>query len=203
MTAIACDIRDPDAVETMVAAAEAAAPLAALVNNAAVVGIVLKGSLNTTLALGRRWLAAGRRGTALSIVTCYAWTGSAYVLPSAVAKAGVLSMTRSLAVEWGGRGIRLNAIAPGPFPTQGAWERLVPRVDLANAFETRNPLGRSGKHVELANLATFLVAEGSAYVNGEVVTIDGGEWLKGADQFSFLMEMLEEEDWAALRPARR
>jgi NAD(P)-dependent dehydrogenase (short-subunit alcohol dehydrogenase family) len=215
----ACDIRDTDAVERMVEAAEAAAPVTALVNNAAgnflarseelspraidaVVGIVLKGSLNCTLALGRRWLAQARPGTVLSIVTSYAWTGSAYVLPSAVAKAGVLAMTRSLAVEWGGRGVRLNAIAPGPFPTEGAWERLVPRPDLARAFETRNPLGRAGEHRELADLAAYLLADGSAYINGEVVTIDGGEWLKGAGQFSFLVEMLGEEDWAAIRPRK-
>ena len=139
----------------------------------------------------------------LSIVTSYAWTGSAYVLPSAVAKAGVLAMTRSLAVEWGGRGVRLNAVAPGPFPTEGAWERLVPRPELARAFETRNPLGRPGEHRELADLATYLLADGSAYINGEVVAIDGGEWLKGAGQFSFLMEMLDEADWQALRPGKR
>ena len=216
----ACDVRDVDAIERMVAAAEAASPVTALVNNAAgnflarseelspravdaVVGIVLKGSLNLTLALGRRWLAEGRRGTVLSIVTSYAWTGSAYVLPSAVAKAGVLAMTRSLAVEWGGRGVRLNAVAPGPFPTDGAWERLVPRPELARAFETRNPLGRPGEHRELADLATYLLADGSAYINGEVVAIDGGEWLKGAGQFSFLMEMLDEADWQALRPGKR
>ncbi len=215
----ACDIRDPDAVDAVVAGAEAEAPLTALVNNAAgnflakseelspravdaVVGIVLKGSLNCTLAVGRRWLAEGRRGTVLSIVTSYAWTGSAYVLPSAVAKAGVLAMTRSLAVEWGGRGVRLNAIAPGPFPTEGAWDRLVPRPDLARAFETRNPQGRAGEHRELADLVAYLLADGSAYINGEVVAIDGGEWLKGAGQFSFLMEMLGEDDWQALRPRR-
>jgi NAD(P)-dependent dehydrogenase (short-subunit alcohol dehydrogenase family) len=215
----ACDVRDTDAVERMVAAADEAAPVTALVSNAAgnflarseelspravdaVVGIVLKGSLNLTLALGRRWLAQGRRGRVLSIVTSYAWTGSAYVLPSAVAKAGVLAMTRSLAVEWGGRGVRLNAVAPGPFPTEGAWDRLVPRPELARAFETRNPLGRPGEHRELADLATYLLADGSAYINGEVVTIDGGEWLKGAGQFSFLMEMLDEADWQALRPSK-
>jgi len=215
----ACDVRDAEAVERMIEAADSERPLTGLVNNAAgnflarseelspravdaVVGIVLKGSLNATLALGRRWLAAGRSGTVLSIVTSYAWTGSAYVLPSAVAKAGVLAMTRSLAVEWGGRGIRLNAIAPGPFPTEGAWERLVPRPDLARAFETRNPLGRPGEHRELAELAAFLLAPGCTYINGEVVTIDGGEWLRGAGQFSFLMDMLDEADWAAIRPKK-
>ena len=215
-----CDVRDAEAVGRMVEAAEAEAPVTALVNNAAgnflarseelspravdaVVGIVLKGSLHATLALGRRWLAQARGGAVLSIVTSYAWTGSAYVLPSAVAKAGVLAMTRSLAVEWGGRGVRLNAIAPGPFPTEGAWERLVPRPELARAFETRNPQGRPGEHRELADLAAYLLADGSAYVNGEVVAIDGGEWLKGAGQFSFLMDMLDEDDWRALQPGKR
>lgn len=214
-----CDVRNAEAVERMIEAADAERPLTALVNNAAgnflarseelspravdaVVGIVLKGSLNGTLALGRRWLATGRPGTVLSIVTSYAWTGSAFVLPSAVAKAGVLAMTRSLAVEWGDRGIRLNAIAPGPFPTEGAWQRLVPRPELARAFETRNPLKRPGEHRELADLAAFLLAPGSAYINGEVVTIDGGEWLQGAGQFSFLKDMLSESDWAAIRPRK-
>jgi NAD(P)-dependent dehydrogenase (short-subunit alcohol dehydrogenase family) len=215
----ACDVRDVDAVGAMVERAFADRPLDALINNAAgnfiarsetlspravraVVGIVLDGSLNCTLACGRRWLEGGHPGVVLSIVTTYAWTGSAYVLPSAVAKAGVLAMTRSLAVEWGGRGVRLNAIAPGPFPTEGAWERLVPRPDLARIFETRNPLGRPGEHRELADLVVYLLAPGSAFVNGEVVTIDGGEWLKGAGQLNFL-DRLGEEDWEALRQRRR
>jgi NAD(P)-dependent dehydrogenase (short-subunit alcohol dehydrogenase family) len=214
------DIRDTEAVEGMVEELFADRPPDVLVNNAAgnilarseelspravdaVTGIVMKGSCNLTLACGRRWLRAGRPGTVLSIVTTYAWTGSAYVLPSAMAKAAVLAMTQSLAVEWGGRGIRLNAIAPGPFPTEGAWERLVPKPEHAVALETRNPLGRPGDHRELADLATFLIADGSGYVNGEVVVIDGGEWLKGAGQFSFLAEMMSDEDWQAMGTRRK
>jgi NAD(P)-dependent dehydrogenase (short-subunit alcohol dehydrogenase family) len=146
-----------------------------------------------TLACGKRWLATRQRATVLSILTTYAWTGSAYVVPSAMAKAGVLAMTRSLAVEWGARGVRLNAIAPGPFPTPGAWERLVPTPELARELETRNPLGRAGKHRELADLASFLLADETGYINGEVVTIDGGEWLKGAGQFNFLDRLTPEE----------
>lgn len=210
-----CDIRDPEAVSEMVARIWETGPLTALVNNAAgnfvartetlshravdaVLSTVLHGTSYVTLACGRRWLEEESPATVLSIVTSYAWTGSAYVVPSAMGKAGVLAMTRSLAVEWGRRGIRLNAIAPGPFPTPGAWERLVPRADLARRFETRNPLGRPGDHRELADLAAFLLSPGAGYVNGEVVTIDGGEWLGGAGQFNFLEE-LSDDDWAALR----
>lgn len=216
----ALDIRDVDAVEAMVEDLFAERAPDVLVNNAAgnilarseelspraidaVTGIVMKGSCNLTLACGRRWLEAARPGTVLSIVTTYAWTGSAYVLPSAMAKAAVLAMTQSLAVEWGGRGIRLNAIAPGPFPTEGAWQRLVPKPEHARAFETRNPLGRPGDHRELADLATFLIAGGSGYVNGEVVVIDGGEWLKGAGQFSFLADLMSDDDWRAMRAKRK
>lgn len=213
-----CDIRDADAVERMVARFWEEGPLDGLVNNAAgnfiarsetlsaravdaVMGIVVHGAAYATLACGRRWIAASMPATVLSIVTTYAWTGSAYVLPSAMAKAGVLAMTRSLAVEWGPKRIRLNAIAPGPFPTPGAWERLVPRPDLAREFEARNALGRVGEHGELANLAAFLMAPESGYITGDCVTIDGGEWLKGAGQFSWL-ERLSGEEWDALRPRK-
>ena len=196
------DVRDPEAVERVVDEAWDDGPLDALVNNAAgnfiartedlshravdsVIGIVLHGSAYMTLACGKRWIAEQRPGNVLSIVTTYAWTGSAYVVPSAMGKAGVLAMTRSLAVEWGPKGIRLNAIAPGAFPTEGAWSRLLPRADMAEAYEKRNPLGRTGKHEELADLAAYLVSDKSGFINGEAVTIDGGAWLAGAGQFSF------------------
>jgi NAD(P)-dependent dehydrogenase (short-subunit alcohol dehydrogenase family) len=214
----ACDLRDSASVETMMADIWGTRPIDVLVNNAAgnfvarteglsprafdaVLGSVLHGSAYVTLAAGKRWIEAGRSGAVLSILTTYAWTGSAYVVPSAMAKAGVLAMTRSLAVEWGPKGVRLNAIAPGPFPTPGAWERLVPRADLARDFETRNPLGRPGRHEELANLASFLVSDGAGFINGECVTIDGGDWLKGAGQFSFL-EKLNEAEWESLKPKK-
>ncbi len=212
------DVRDPEAVERVVGEIWADGPLDVLVNNAAgnfiartedlshravdaVVGIVLHGSAYMTLACGKRWIADKRPGTVLSIVTTYAWTGSAYVVPSAMGKAGVLAMTQSLAVEWGPKGIRLNAIAPGAFPTEGAWSRLLPRADMAAAYEKRNPLGRTGDHRELADLAAFLVSDKSGFINGEVVTIDGGAWLAGAGQFSFA-SMLTDADWESLRAAK-
>jgi NAD(P)-dependent dehydrogenase (short-subunit alcohol dehydrogenase family) len=214
-----CDIRDAAQVDAMLTAIWQTGPLDALVNNAAgnfiakseelspravdaVLGIVLHGTAYVTLGCGKRWLADRHPAAVLSIVTTYAWTGSAYVVPSAMAKAGVLAMIRSLAVEWGGRGIRLNAIAPGPFPTAGAWERLVPKPELAAILETKNPLKRVGRHDELANLAAFLMADNVGYINGEVVTIDGGEWLQGAGQFNFIGEHMSEADWQALRPKK-
>jgi len=128
-----------------------------------------------------------KNGTVLNIVTTYAWTGSGYVVPSAAAKAGVLAITKSLAVEWAKYGIRHVAIAPGPFPTKGAWKRLAPPgIGIEKKMRDRIPLRRFGEHIELANLAAFLVSENASYINGEVVTIDGGEWLKGAGEFNDL-----------------
>ena len=164
-----------------------------------IIDIVLKGSKNCTMAFGKHWIDKGeKQKTVLNIVTTYAWTGSAYVVPSATAKAGVLAMTRSLAVEWAKYGIRFNAIAPGPFPTKGAWDRLLPG-DLKEKFDLSKkvPLKRVGDHQELANLAAYLLSDFAEYLNGEVITIDGGEWLKGAGQFN-LLEQVPEEMWDML-----
>lgn len=160
-----------------------------------IIGIVLQGSINCTLAVGKHWIAHRKPGTVLSIITTYAFTGSGYVVPSACAKAGVLAMTRSLASEWGKYKIRLNAVAPGPFPTKGAWDRLFPE-NLREKFNPadRIPVGREGHHQELANLCAYLVSDFSAYINGECITIDGGEWLRGAGQFN-AFELVTPEMW--------
>ena len=161
-----------------------------------IIDIVLKGSKNCTLAFGKHWIAEKQNNcTVLNIVTTYAFTGSGYVVPSATAKAGVLAMTRSLAVEWAKYGIRMNAIAPGPFPTKGAWDRLLPG-ELAEKFDMTKkvPLRRVGDHQELANLAAYLVSDFSSYINGEVIVIDGGEWIQGAGQFNIL-EKIPQEMW--------
>jgi len=218
--AIPCDVRNLESVERMMDSIWSSGPLDILVNNAAgnfiarteelsprawesVIGIVLMGTLNCTVACGRRWLAAKHPGTVLSISATYAPVGSAYVVPSAVSKAGVEALTRSLAVEWGDRGIRLNAIAPGPIPTQGAFSRVLPKPELETLALDRNPLHRFGTIEELANLAAFLVSEGSGYVNGEVIRMDGGEFLQGAGEFSSLGRVLTNEDWESLKPRKR
>jgi NAD(P)-dependent dehydrogenase (short-subunit alcohol dehydrogenase family) len=160
------------------------------------------GTIHVTMACGRKWLAAKHAGVILNIAATYADTGSAYVVPSAIAKAGVVSLTRSLAVEWGNRGIRMNAIAPGPIPTQGAFSRLLPRPELEKFALARNPLGRFGTAGELANLATFLVSDASGYINGEVVVMDGGEWLQGAGEFSAIGRELTDKDWELFKPRK-
>ncbi|MEX0813514.1 MAG: SDR family oxidoreductase [Chitinophagales bacterium] len=168
-----------------------------------IIGIVLQGSINYTLAFGKHWIKEKQAGTVLNTLTTYAFTGSAYVVPSACAKAGVLAMTRSLAAEWGKYKIRLNAVAPGPFPTKGAWDRLMPE-NLQKKFDPAQkvPVGRNGEHQELANLCAYLVSDFSAYVNGEIITIDGGEWIKGAGQFNGL-EMVPEEMWDQIEQMTR
>lgn len=218
--AVGCDVRDINQVEMMWARAKSElGEIHVVLNNAAgnfispterlstnafntVLDIVLKGTSQVTLTAGKDWIVRKQPGTFLNIVTTYAWTGSGYVVPSAAAKAGVLAMTRSLAVEWAKYGIRSNAIAPGPFPTEGAWSRLLPGA-LVKKFDPANkvPIGRVGEHQELANLAAYLVSDFSAYVNGEVVTIDGGEWLKGAGEFNNL-DQIPSEMWDMMEVSR-
>ena len=219
--AVACDVRDAEQVDHVLAKTlERFGTVDVLLNNAAgnfispterlsanafssIIDIVLKGTVNCTLAFGKHWIKEKQSATVLNIVTTYAFTGSAYVVPSACAKGGVLALTRSLAVEWGKYGIRTNAIAPGPFPTKGAWERLLPG-DLAKKFDFKNrvPLKRVGEHQELANLAAFLVSDFSGYINGEVITIDGGEWLQGAGQMNGL-GAIPNEMWDMLEQMTR
>ena len=219
--AIQCDVRDNAQVEHVLAETLAKfGSVDVLVNNAAgnfispterlsanafssIIDIVLKGTVNCTLAFGKHWIKEKQPASVLNIVTTYAFTGSAYVVPSACAKGGVLALTRSLAVEWGKYGIRTNAIAPGPFPTKGAWDRLLPG-DLAEKFDFKNrvPLKRVGDHQELANLSAFLVSDFSNYINGEVITIDGGEWLQGAGQMNGL-EAIPSEMWDMLEQMTR
>ena len=214
-----CDVRDMDQVDNMIKnSLNKFGKIDILINNAAgnfisptemlspggfkaVVDIVLTGTFNCTLAVGKEMIKQ-KSGNILNIVTTYAWTGSGYVVPSASAKAGVLAMTRSLAVEWAKYNIRTNAIAPGPFITEGAWKRLAPPgFNIKKKLKNRIPLKRFGEHIELANLATYLISEQSGYINGEVVTIDGGEWLKGAGQFNDL-DKLPKALWKTMKKMR-
>ncbi len=216
------DVRDFAAVESAVAAAEKEfGSVDTLLNNAAgnfiarseklspnafnaVIGIVLQGTFNFTLVLGRKWIAAKQPGNILNIVTTYAATnsGSGYVMPSACAKAGVLAMTRSLAVEWAKYHIRLNAIAPGPFPTEGAFSRLMPSKEIEERAKNQHPMKRFGRHDELADLAVYLLSPQADYVNGECVIIDGGLWLRGAGEFNDFVD-LPDAAWDMLEAARK
>lgn len=215
-----CDVRDSARVEAMIEEFWKDGPLDVLVNNAAgnfiartedlstgafeaVIGIVLMGSIHSTMSCGRRWLKENRKGNVLNISTTYAELGSGYVVPSAVAKAGVLAMTRSLAVEWGKKGIRFNSIAPGAIPTEGAFSRLLPMKEMEALAAKKNPLGRFGTHEELANLAAFLVSDMSSYINGEHITMDGGALLQGAGSFNYIGDMLTPEMWETIKPKKK
>ena len=168
-----------------------------------VVDIVLKGTYNFSLLLGKYWIEKKHPGVMLNIVTTYAWTGSAFVAPSAAAKGGVLALTRSLASEWVKYGIRCNAIARGPFPTKGAWDRLFPKpISTFFNFEKSLPMKRYGNHQELANLAAYMLSDYSGYMNGEVVTLDGGEWINNAGEFNKL-EKVPKSAWALIERAVR
>ena len=214
-----CDLREPGSVDAMLERIFARAPLDVLVNNAAatflaqsehlsaraadaILGATLHGALYCTLGVGSRWIAAGRPGVVLSILSTSVRTGRAFTMPSAVAKSGLQAMTRSLAVEWGPKQIRLVAIAPGPFPTQGAWNQLMP----AERAQTRDPasrvpLGRVGEPAELANLAAYLVSDGAGYISGETVAIDGAAHLRTSGAEDLLGWGAAE--WEALRAKRK
>jgi NAD(P)-dependent dehydrogenase (short-subunit alcohol dehydrogenase family) len=215
-----CDVRYPEDVESLIERIWATGPLDVLVNNAAgnflarteelsvhafdaVIGIVLKGTINMTMACGRRWLAGKQKGVVLDIGTTYADTGSAYVVPSAVAKAGVIALMRSLAVEWGGRGIRFVAIAPGAIRTEGAFSRLLPTPELEKMLLDHNPLHRFGTLEEIANLGAFLISEQAGYINGEMVYMDGGEMLAGASSFSLLGQRFSDAAWEMLKSKKK
>src|SRR5438874_3094701 len=217
----ACDVRDYGAVETAAKLAyEQFGRIDTLINNAAgnfmarteklspnafnsVVGIVLNGTFNCTQVFGKRWISRKLGGNVLNIVTTYAAAncGSGFVVPSACAKAGVLALTTSLAVEWAKYHIRLNAIAPGPFPTEGAWSRLMPSKPFEDHAKDKHPMKRFGRHEELANLAAFLLSDMADYINGECVVIDGAQWLRGAGEFNDLL-LLPEAAWEQMETAR-
>src|SRR5579859_7163996 len=217
-----CDVRDYAAVEAAASSAyEQFGRIDTVVNNAAgnfmarteklspnafnaVVGIVLNGTFHCTQVFAKKWIAAKQPGNILNIVTTYAAAncGSGFVVPSACAKAGVLAMTRSLAVEWARYHIRINAIAPGPFPTEGAWSRLMPSKQFEEESKINHPMKRFGRHEELANLAAFLLSDMAEYINGECVVIDGGQWLRGAGEFNDLM-LLPESAWETMEASRQ
>ncbi len=216
-----CDVRDAKAVESMMDAIWATGPLDVLLNNAAgnflarterlstrafdaVVDIVLKGSAYCTMDVGRRWIEAGRKGTVMQILTQSAMTGMPFTVPSAMAKAGALAMIRSLAVEWGPYGIRTVGVVPGPFPTEGAWSRLMPKERIGEApIEQGVALRRVGEHHELADLCVYLISDSAAFITGEAVIIDGGRWLQGAaGPSAYNMQHWPDSTWESLKPKK-
>ena len=219
-TAMAVDIRNGGAIDDAMAEVFAAGPLTGLVNNAAgnfisptqdlspnafnaIASIVAAGTFNTTVAAGKRWIDAGLKGSIVSIVTTWVWNGGPFTVPSAMSKAGVAAMTQSLAVEWGRYGIRANAIAPGPFPSKGMSDRLMPAPLAAKTGgmgAERIPLGRWGELSELDNLAVFLMSGGCDYLTGAVIPIDGAQWLVSGGNFANLTA-LDADDWAGIKTA--
>jgi len=213
---IACDIRVAEAVEDMIAQIWAdGGALTGLVNNAAgnfisrtkdlsprgfnaIADIVFRGSFYVTLACGKRWIEAGNKASVISILTTWIWNGGPFTVPSAMSKAGLNIMTKSLATEWGPNGIRLNAIAPGPFPTKGAWERLNPKASNRGESNRTIPMGRVGEMPELANLAVFLMSDGCDYLTGQTIAIDGAMHLASGGNFA-AMSALGDADWEKIR----
>ena len=217
VTGVACDIRVPEAIGDMLDHIWSdGGALTGLVNNAAgnfisrtedlsprafdaIANIVFRGSFFVTLDCGKRWIAEGKKASVVSILTTWVWSGGPFTVPSAMSKAGLNVMTQSLAVEWGPKGLRLNAIAPGPFPTEGAWARLNPGGERGQS-DRSNPMGRVGRMPELANLAVYLLHPMSEYVNGQTVAIDGGAWNAGGDAFSGLRDWTDDQ-WKEARAA--
>jgi NAD(P)-dependent dehydrogenase (short-subunit alcohol dehydrogenase family) len=216
-----CDVRDPEAVDAMIEAASAEGPLTGLVNNAAanfvaptktlspngyraIAATVMDGSFYATLAVGKRWIEQGLCGSVVSNLVTWIWTGSAYVTPSAMAKAALHAMTMSLAVEWAPYGIRLNAIAPGPFPTPGAWAKLNPMTETQSSATSAEsvPMRRFGEMHELANLHVFLMSDACDYLTGATIPLDGAQHLAGPGTFADLMRV-SDADWARVRDALR
>jgi NAD(P)-dependent dehydrogenase (short-subunit alcohol dehydrogenase family) len=219
MVPVACDIRVPEAIHDMLDTVWADGPLTGLINNAAgnfisrtedlsprgfdaIANIVFRGSFFVTLDCGKRWIAEKKKASVVSILTTWVWSGGPFTVPSAMSKAGLNVMTQSLAVEWGHKGIRFNAIAPGPFPTEGATARLAPGGGGNFGGQRGNPLGRVGRMPELANLAVYLLHPLSEYVNGQTIAIDGGAWNAGGGGFSGLYDWSDEQ-WAQARAAIR
>ncbi|MBB5499673.1 SDR family oxidoreductase [Paraburkholderia sp. MM5384-R2] len=221
VTTVQADVRSAESVESMMETIWRDGPLDVLLNNAAanfiarteslsaravdaVLDIVLHGSFYCTIAAGKRWIDAGHPGNVISTVSTPTMTGSAFTVPSAAAKAGILAMTRSLAVEWGPKGIRLNAVAPGLFPTPGAWEQLYPPGSQVEPQERSVPLRRFGDHAELANLYAYLASNGSGYITGDMIVIDGGRWMQGVGGPTFrAMQDWTDEQWDAMRAHAR